>query len=47
MIDLRVGHIIDGILVLSSAYCKSLNDILVKRHPDADGLYVEVPDDLL
>jgi len=42
MIDLRVGHIVDG----KSLYCET-NDTrfwssLVKKHPDADGLYVEV-----
>ena len=41
MIDLRVGHIIDG---TSCAYQWSpdAHVTIVKKHPDADGLYVEV-----
>ena len=41
MIDLRVGHIIDGMLSLEfSAHADGL--LLVKKHPDADSLYIEV-----
>ena len=45
MIDLRVGHIIDGGFspsLLISLNTKSLCQPAVIKHPDADGLYVEV-----
>lgn len=48
MIDLRVGHIVDGKyegLVIVSR-CGLVTDrairLAVKKHPDADGLYIEV-----
>ena len=43
MIDMRVGHIIDGarpytlLLVVSRS-----RRLTVKKHPDADSLYIEV-----
>ncbi len=44
MIDLRVGHIVEGTSAYqfsrAFAHCRP-----VKKHPDADGLYVEVCDE--
>jgi aminoacyl tRNA synthase complex-interacting multifunctional protein 1 len=43
MIDLRVGHIIEGASLHLSSYCSSSQSVpTVKKHPDADGLYIEV-----
>ena len=42
MIDLRVGHIVDGMWFLPSIPSLHLTRYSVKKHPDADGLYVEV-----
>lgn len=41
MIDLRVGHIIDGTHFISLS-CNEIDSCAVKKHPDADGLYIEV-----
>ncbi len=41
MIDLRVGHIIDGEFPPSFLFTCS-HALTVKKHPDADGLYIEV-----
>ena len=41
MIDLRVGHIVDS--MCTAFYSTThLTHYSVKKHPDADGLYVEV-----
>lgn len=42
MIDLRVGHIVDG--KVASLFIKLVANLFVpvKKHPDADSLYVEV-----
>ena len=41
MIDLRVGHIVDGAILMYQSPAK-LTCCTVQKHPDADGLYVEV-----
>lgn len=41
-IDLRVGHIVDGKYSLIFIYESQPNLCVVKKHPDADGLYIEV-----
>lgn len=41
MIDLRVGHIVDS-KISSDTTIYFINLFLVMKHPDADGLYVEV-----
>lgn len=42
MIDLRVGHIVDSKWLLSTRWTLAEGQRAVKKHPDADGLYVEV-----
>lgn len=42
MIDLRVGHIVDGKIIRYDPACSNLVFFLVVKHPDADGLYIEV-----
>ena len=44
MIDLRVGHIVDGEfpIILCHRLISTRNYHTVIKHPDADGLYVEV-----
>jgi aminoacyl tRNA synthase complex-interacting multifunctional protein 1 len=42
MIDLRVGHIVDSMSFHYSVYELSKLICAVMKHPDADGLYVEV-----
>jgi aminoacyl tRNA synthase complex-interacting multifunctional protein 1 len=44
MIDLRVGHIVHSECLASVPLYKNSHSILipVEKHPDADGLYVEV-----
>ena len=43
MIDLRVGHIVDGeFFPIIYVTDRAKLEILVVKHPDADGLYVEV-----
>jgi len=41
MIDLRVGHIVDGTPVYCMQIATPFNALPVKKHPDADSLYVE------
>ena len=44
MIDLRVGHIVDGMPSFSLQFPSPIRFLFlpVQKHPDADGLYVEV-----
>jgi len=43
MIDLRVGHIVEGIVIdILSCCSKPYYHVPVIKHPDADGLYIEV-----
>ena len=41
MIDLRVGHIVDGMISSNSLLVLTVL-LSVKKHPDADSLYIEV-----
>src|SRR6266404_5400566 len=41
MIDLSVGHIVDGTPVYCMQIATPFNALPVKKHPDADSLYVE------
>jgi aminoacyl tRNA synthase complex-interacting multifunctional protein 1 len=43
MIDMRVGHIVDGELVPNLSFEHYSSTIMtVKKHPEADSLYIEV-----